>query len=50
MQYSAALQKVAAQDAAVHRLFAEVNHLVKPHSALRDPEIVSKVMAMMAAV
>ena len=50
MQFSAALQKVAAQDAAVHRLFAEVNQLVKPHSALRDPEIVSKVMAMMAAV
>lgn len=50
MQFSAALQKVAAQDAAVHRTVAEVNHLLKPHSALRDPEIVRKVEAMMAAV
>jgi len=50
MQYSAALQRVAAQDAAVHRLLAEVNHLLKPASALRDPEIVRKVEAMQAAV
>jgi 2-polyprenyl-6-methoxyphenol hydroxylase-like FAD-dependent oxidoreductase len=50
MQFSAALQKVAAQDAAVHRLVAEVNHLLKPNSALRDPEIVRKVEAVMAAV
>jgi 2-polyprenyl-6-methoxyphenol hydroxylase-like FAD-dependent oxidoreductase len=50
MQFSAALQKVAAKDAAVHRTLAEVNHLLKPHSALRDPEIVKKVQAVMAAV
>jgi hypothetical protein len=50
MQFAAALQKVAAQDATVHRLLAEVNQLLKPNSALRDPEIVSKVEAMMAAV
>ena len=50
MQFGAALQKVAAQDGAVHRLLAEVSHLLKPHSALRDPEIVSKVEAMMASV
>ena len=50
MQYSAALQKVAAQDAAVHRTVAEVNHLLKPHSALREPEIVKKVEAVLAAV
>lgn len=50
MQYSAALQKVAATDAAVHRLMAEVNHLLKPPSTLRAPEIVSKVQAVLAAV
>ncbi len=50
MQFSAALQKVAAQDATVHRLLAEVNHLLKPPSALRDPEIVRKVEAVQAAV
>ena len=50
MQFSAALQKVAAQDADVHRTLAEVNHLLKPPSALRTPEIVSKVEAMMAAI
>jgi 2-polyprenyl-6-methoxyphenol hydroxylase-like FAD-dependent oxidoreductase len=50
MQFGAALQKVAAQDAAVHRLLAEVSHLIKPHSALRAPEIVSKVEAVMAEI
>ncbi|HLG82918.1 MAG TPA: FAD-dependent monooxygenase [Bradyrhizobium sp.] len=50
MQFSAALQKVAAKDAAVHRTLAEVNHLLKPQSALRDPKIVRKVQAMMSAV
>ena len=50
MQFSAALQKVAAKDAAVHRVLAEVNHLLKPQSALRDPEIVRKVEAVLAAV
>jgi 2-polyprenyl-6-methoxyphenol hydroxylase-like FAD-dependent oxidoreductase len=48
MQFAAALQKVAAQDAAVHRTLAEVNQLLKPHSALRAPDIVSKVQAVMA--
>jgi hypothetical protein len=33
----------------MHRIMAEVNNLVKPPSALRDPQIVSWVTAMMAA-
>jgi 2-polyprenyl-6-methoxyphenol hydroxylase-like FAD-dependent oxidoreductase len=48
MKFGAALQQVAAQDADVHRILAEVNNLMKPSSALRDPAIVSRVMALMA--
>ena len=50
MQFSAALQKVAAQDAAVHRTVVEVTQLLKPPSALRAPDIVSKVEAVMAEI
>ena len=49
MKFGFALQKLAADDAAVHRLLAEVNNLMKPPSALRDPEIAKRVMALMAA-
>jgi hypothetical protein len=31
-------------------LITEVNHLVKPRSALRDPEVISKVEAMLATM
>jgi 2-polyprenyl-6-methoxyphenol hydroxylase-like FAD-dependent oxidoreductase len=50
MQFGAALQKVAAQDAEVYRLYLEVNHLLKPASALRAPEVLGKVKAMMTAL
>jgi hypothetical protein len=33
----------------VHQIMSEVNHLVKPPSTLRDPQIVSRVTALMAA-
>jgi 2-polyprenyl-6-methoxyphenol hydroxylase-like FAD-dependent oxidoreductase len=49
LKFGFALQRVAAEDAAVHRIMAEVNNLVKPPSALRDPQIVSRVTALMAA-
>ena len=49
MKFGAALQQVAARDADVHRIMFEVNNLVKPRSALRDPAIVSRVTALMAA-
>lgn len=49
LNYSGALQKLAAEDADVHRILFEVNNLVKPPSALRDPHITSRVAAAMAA-
>ena len=49
LNYSRALMKLAAEDADVHRVLFEVNSLVKPPSALRDPQITSRVAAMMAA-
>jgi 2-polyprenyl-6-methoxyphenol hydroxylase-like FAD-dependent oxidoreductase len=36
LQFGAALSKLAAQDPEVHRLVAEVRHLLKPQSVLRD--------------
>jgi 2-polyprenyl-6-methoxyphenol hydroxylase-like FAD-dependent oxidoreductase len=47
--FSAALQRVASEDAAVHQIMSEVTHLVKPSSALRDPLIVGRVTTMIAA-
>jgi 2-polyprenyl-6-methoxyphenol hydroxylase-like FAD-dependent oxidoreductase len=49
LKFGFALQRVAAEDAAVHRIMTEVTHLMKPPSALRDPQIVSQVTALMAA-
>jgi 2-polyprenyl-6-methoxyphenol hydroxylase-like FAD-dependent oxidoreductase len=49
LRFNSALQRVAAEDATVHRIMSEVNHLVKPPSALRDPQILSQVTALMAA-
>jgi 2-polyprenyl-6-methoxyphenol hydroxylase-like FAD-dependent oxidoreductase len=51
MQYGVALTQLAAEDAAVHKLTVEVNHLLKPQSSLREPELAKRVMErMMAAV
>jgi 2-polyprenyl-6-methoxyphenol hydroxylase-like FAD-dependent oxidoreductase len=49
MKFRAALQRVASEDAGVHRLMVEVNHLVTPPGALRDPQIVKRIATMMAA-
>ena len=49
LNFNAALQRLAAEDAAVHRIMSEVSHLIKPSSALRDPQIVDRVTALMAA-
>ncbi len=49
LNYSGALLKVAAEDAEVHRILFEVNNLVKPPGALRDPRITGRVAAVMAA-
>ncbi len=49
IRFDSALQRVAAEDATVHQIMSEVTHLVKPPSALRDPQILSRVTALMAA-
>jgi hypothetical protein len=48
-QYGIALTRLAAEDAAVHKLTTEVMHLLKPQNALREPELVKRVKEHMAA-
>lgn len=48
LKFFAALLKLAAEDADVHKLFIEVQSLLKPRSAYRDPELVRRVKAVMA--
>ena len=43
LQYGRALIRLAAQDASVHKILAEVNSLIRPQSALRDPQLASRV-------
>ncbi len=43
-----AMGKLAARDPAVHKLMAEVQHLLKPRSVYQDPELVQRVLAVMA--
>jgi 2-polyprenyl-6-methoxyphenol hydroxylase-like FAD-dependent oxidoreductase len=47
LQYGAALLALAAQDAEVHKTMAEVSSLLRPAAALREPQIASRVMALM---
>jgi len=42
------LNRLAAHDAAVHKLLFEVLHLLKPQSVLREPELVERVKAFAA--
>ena len=48
LKFFAALLKLAAQDPAVHKLYLEVQSLLKPRSAYRDSELVKRVRAVMA--
>jgi 2-polyprenyl-6-methoxyphenol hydroxylase-like FAD-dependent oxidoreductase len=48
LQYTRALMRLAAEDAEVDKVLAEVRALLKPQSALREPELASRVMSMMA--
>ena len=50
LKSQAALARLATRDPAVCELFAEVRHLLKPLSALDDPELVRRVEAEMATV
>lgn len=49
MQYNVALTKLAVRDFEVHKLLAEVQHLLKPQSTLREPGLATRVMALMGA-
>ncbi|HXW61626.1 MAG TPA: FAD-dependent oxidoreductase [Candidatus Acidoferrales bacterium] len=47
LRFLSALFKLAAEDPAVHKLVAEVQHLLKPQSVYRDPDLVQRVEALM---
>ena len=49
-RYGAALMRLAAEDPSVHKTMAEVSNLLKPSSALREPQIASRVTDLMNAV
>jgi len=49
LQYGAALTRLMADDPEAHRTVVEVVNLVRPLSALRQPELVERVMALMKA-
>jgi 2-polyprenyl-6-methoxyphenol hydroxylase-like FAD-dependent oxidoreductase len=49
IQYNIALTKIAARDPEVHKLLAQVQHLLKPPSALREPALAARVMALAGA-
>lgn len=48
LKFGLALTRLAARDAAVHKLILEVQHLLKPRSVYRDPELMQRVLAVMA--
>jgi 2-polyprenyl-6-methoxyphenol hydroxylase-like FAD-dependent oxidoreductase len=48
LQFELALNQLALRDPAVHKMMVEVQHLLKPRSAFRDPELVERVLALMA--
>ncbi|MET1025670.1 MAG: NAD(P)-binding protein [Dongiaceae bacterium] len=48
LHFSAGLNKLALRDPDIHRLVMEVQHLLKPHSSLRDPALVERVKAELA--
>jgi 2-polyprenyl-6-methoxyphenol hydroxylase-like FAD-dependent oxidoreductase len=47
LKFGIALTRLAAEDPAVHQLTAEVQHLLRPRSAYRDPALVQRVLAKM---
>jgi hypothetical protein len=50
LKFGIALTRLAAEDPTVHKLTAEVQNLLKPRSAYRDPVLVQRVLAKMAEV
>ena len=49
LQYGAALVRLAAEDPSVHKIFAEVNNLIRPQTALREPALAAWVTEIMMA-
>jgi 2-polyprenyl-6-methoxyphenol hydroxylase-like FAD-dependent oxidoreductase len=48
LRFSRALNRLAAQDSAVHKLLIEVQSLLKPSSVYGDPELLRRLTAVMA--
>jgi 2-polyprenyl-6-methoxyphenol hydroxylase-like FAD-dependent oxidoreductase len=48
IEFGRAIFRLAARDPEVHRLFYEVQHLLRPNSVYRDPHFVERVRAVMA--
>ena len=48
LKFGIALTRLAAEDPAVHKLTVEVQHLLRPRSVYRDPDLVQRVLAVMA--
>jgi 2-polyprenyl-6-methoxyphenol hydroxylase-like FAD-dependent oxidoreductase len=48
LQFGRTLTRLAARDPTIHKLVIEVQHLMQPPSVYRDPELVQRVMRMMA--
>jgi 2-polyprenyl-6-methoxyphenol hydroxylase-like FAD-dependent oxidoreductase len=48
LKFGIALTRLAAEDPAVHKLTLEVQHLLKPRSVYRDPDLLRRVFARMA--
>jgi len=48
LKFGMALGKLAASDPAIHRLTSEVQHLLKPRNVFQDPELVQRMMAIVA--
>jgi 2-polyprenyl-6-methoxyphenol hydroxylase-like FAD-dependent oxidoreductase len=50
LQFVSALHRLAARDPEVHEVVVAVQHLLRPHDALHEPDLVERVQAEMAAV
>jgi 2-polyprenyl-6-methoxyphenol hydroxylase-like FAD-dependent oxidoreductase len=49
LTFSAGMRALAANDPAVHKLTSQVQHLLKPRSVYRDPELVRRVLGVIAS-
>jgi hypothetical protein len=47
LKFGGALTRLAAEDPAFHKLTLEVQHLLKPRSVYRNPDVMRRVFAKM---